>query len=68
MINADVIEEFALGVEKDFLRRKEVPSHAYYGIQTSCAVENFPIIHYRVHPVLNKSLDIVKKAAVLAVL
>ena len=40
-------------IEKDFLGEKEVPSVAYYGVQTLRAVENFPlqdtnssVIHY----------------------
>lgn len=66
MINTEVTEEVSLRVEKDFLGTKEVPSHAYYGIQTLRAVENFPITHYRVHPELIKALAIVKKAAALA--
>lgn len=33
-------------IEKDFLGEKEVPSIAYYGVQTLRAVENFPI--YRI--------------------
>lgn len=66
MINTNVTEEFGVRIEKDFLGTKEVPSDAYYGIQTLRAVENFPITHYRVHPELIKALAIVKKAAALA--
>ena len=39
-------------IEKDFLGEKEVPSVAYYGVQTLRAVENFPITGYRIHPSL----------------
>lgn len=53
-------------IEKDFLGSKEVPVHAYYGIQTLRAVENFPITGYRIHEDLIKALAIVKKAAALA--
>lgn len=53
-------------IEKDFLGEKEVPIHAYYGIQTLRAVENFPITGYRVHEELIKALAMVKKAAALA--
>ena len=35
-------------IEKDFLGEKEVPSVAYYGVQTLRAVENFPITGYRI--------------------
>ncbi|HFJ9282730.1 TPA: aspartate ammonia-lyase [Bacillus toyonensis] len=50
-------------IEKDFLGEKEVPSVAYYGVQTLRAVENFPITGYRIHPSLITAMAIVKKAA-----
>ncbi|KLU64861.1 aspartate ammonia-lyase [Desulfosporosinus acididurans] len=53
-------------VEKDFLGSKEVPSDAYYGIQTLRATENFPITGYRIHEDLIKAMAIVKKAAAKA--
>ncbi|HHT7153860.1 aspartate ammonia-lyase [Bacillus cereus] len=53
-------------IEKDFLGEKEVPSAAYYGVQTLRAVENFPITGYRIHPSLITAMVIVKKAAALA--
>lgn len=53
-------------VEKDFLGSKQVEKHAYYGIQTLRAVENFPITGYRVHYDLIKAMGIVKKAAAQA--
>ncbi|MEB9556541.1 aspartate ammonia-lyase [Bacillus cereus] len=53
-------------IEKDFLGEKEVPSAAYYGVQTLRAVENFPITGYRIHPSLISAMAIVKKAAALA--
>jgi len=59
-----VMTEFR--IEKDFLGEKEIPKNAYYGVQTTRAVENFPITGYRIHPELIKSLGIVKKAAALA--
>ncbi|KAF9122722.1 hypothetical protein BGX30_001811, partial [Mortierella sp. GBA39] len=45
---------------------KEVPNHAYYGIQTLRAKENFPITGQRLHPELIRSMAMVKKAAALA--
>lgn len=48
-------------IEKDFLGEKEVPMHAYYGVQTMRAVENFPITGYKIHEGLIKALAIVKK-------
>ncbi|GAB6447038.1 MULTISPECIES: aspartate ammonia-lyase [Bacillus] len=53
-------------IEKDFLGEKQVPSVAYYGVQTLRAVENFPITGYRIHPSLITAMAIVKKAAALA--
>lgn len=52
--------------EKDFLGQKEIPAHAYYGIQTVRAVENFPITGYRIHEELIKALAMIKKAAAIA--
>lgn len=49
-------------IEKDFLGEKEVPSIAYYGVQTLRAVENFPITGYRIHPSLITAMAIVKKS------
>ncbi|OXM84567.1 aspartate ammonia-lyase [Paenibacillus rigui] len=53
-------------MEKDFLGEKEVPLHAYYGIQTMRAVENFPITGYTLHQELIVAMAMVKKAAALA--
>ncbi|WP_054025693.1 aspartate ammonia-lyase [Bacillus sp. FJAT-28004] len=53
-------------VEKDFLGSKEVPSDAYYGIQTLRAVENFPITGYRIHEELIRAMATVKHAAAAA--
>ena len=52
--------------EKDSLGHKEVPGHAYYGIQTARAVENFPISGLRAHPTLIRAIAMVKEAAALA--
>lgn len=53
-------------METDFLGTKEVPTEAYYGIQTMRAAENFPITGYRVHKELIQALAIIKKAAAMA--
>ncbi|BAU27117.1 aspartate ammonia-lyase [Aneurinibacillus soli] len=53
-------------VEKDFLGEKQVPLHAFYGVQTMRAIENFPITGYRIHESLIVAMAIVKKAAALA--
>ena len=66
MANIEIPEKQNVRIEKDFLGTKEVPTYAYYGIQTLRAVENFPITGYQIHPELIKALGIVKKAAALA--
>ncbi|MDN4608492.1 aspartate ammonia-lyase [Sporosarcina highlanderae] len=53
-------------IERDFLGEKEVPGHAYYGIQTIRATENFPITKERMHPELIRAIGIVKKAAAIS--
>ncbi|NRF95939.1 aspartate ammonia-lyase [Paenibacillus frigoriresistens] len=53
-------------MEKDFLGSKEVPSDAYFGIQTLRAVENFPITGYRIHEELIRAMATVKHAAAAA--
>jgi aspartate ammonia-lyase len=53
-------------LEKDFLGEKEVPLHAYYGIQTLRAVENFPITGYTIHKELITAMAMVKQAAATA--
>lgn len=55
-------------LEHDLLGDRQVPSDAYYGIQTLRAVENFAItgLCLRDYPSLVRSLAMVKKAAVRA--
>lgn len=55
-------------IEHDFLGEKEIPSDAYYGIQTLRAIENFYItgIPVSCEPLLIKSFGYVKKAAAMA--
>ena len=53
-------------LEKDSLGYKEVPAHAYYGIQTARAVENYPVSGLRAHPTLIRAIAMVKEAAALA--
>ncbi|MDP4157846.1 MAG: aspartate ammonia-lyase, partial [Bacillota bacterium] len=50
-------------IEKDFLGEKQIPSNAYYGVQTMRAVENFPITGSKLDPALIKAMAMVKKAA-----
>ncbi|MCL2498828.1 MAG: aspartate ammonia-lyase [Defluviitaleaceae bacterium] len=51
---------------QDSLGAVNIPTHAYYGINTRRALENFPITNYQLHPELIKSLAMVKKAAAFA--
>lgn len=53
-------------IEKDSLGSLEVPKKVYYGIQTVRALGNFKITKETLHPVLIKSLGLVKKATTLA--
>jgi aspartate ammonia-lyase len=55
-------------LEHDFLGEREIPTDAYYGIQTLRALENFHItgIPLRVEPLFVQALAYVKKAAALA--
>ena len=55
-------------IEKDSLGERKVPVHAYYGVQTVRAMENFqvtgiPISHYPLHI---EALACIKQAAALA--
>ncbi len=52
--------------ERDLLGEKQVPADAYYGIQTTRALENFRITGQRLHPALVRGLAQVKKAAAQA--
>jgi aspartate ammonia-lyase len=49
--------------EKDSLGTKEVAENAYYGIQTTRAMENYPISGIRAHPTLIRAIAMVKQAA-----
>jgi len=51
--------------EKDFLGEREIPADVYWGVQTSRAVENFPISGLRAHPDLVRAMALIKKAAAL---
>jgi aspartate ammonia-lyase len=53
----------AVRTEKDSLGTVEVPLAAYYGAQTTRAIENFPISGLRAHPLLIRAIGMVKLAA-----
>lgn len=59
-----ITDEFR--IEKDSLGSVEVPSHALYGVQTMRATKNFPITGLKTHPVMIRSLGMIKKACALA--
>ena len=52
--------------ETDSLGAVRVPAEAYYGAQTQRAVENYPISGLRAHPVLIRSIAMVKQSAARA--
>ena len=52
-------------VEKDYLGPVNVPSDAYYGVQTTRALENFKISGQRAHPLFIRTSALVKWAAAL---
>src|SRR5438552_14998880 len=49
--------------EKDSLGTRQIPADRYYGIQTTRAVENYPISGMRAHPTLIRAFGMVKEAA-----
>ena len=53
-------------LEKDSIGECEVAFHAYYGIQTQRAIENYPISGYRAHPQLIHAMGMIKKASARA--
>jgi len=55
-------------VEHDSLGSRDIPDHAWFGIQTLRAIENFPISGVKIgsFPHLIRALALVKKAAALA--
>jgi aspartate ammonia-lyase len=52
--------------EKDSLGYKDVPAEAYYGIQTTRAIENYPISGMRAYPALIRAIAMEKEAAAAA--
>ncbi len=53
-------------IEKDEFGTLEVPSSAYYGINSLRNKNNFTVSKFKVHKQMIKSLSIVKKACALA--
>ncbi len=55
--------EFRL--EKDSIGEKQVPTEAYYGVQSLRGAENFVITHTRMHDEMINSLAYIKKACAI---
>jgi len=53
-------------IETDLLGQKEIPNHAYYGINTARALDNFQVTGRCVNDKLILSIVLVKKAAAMA--
>jgi aspartate ammonia-lyase len=62
------MENSQFRIEHDFIGEKAIPAHAYYGVQTMRALENFNItgIPISKEPLFIKAFGYVKKAAALA--
>jgi aspartate ammonia-lyase len=52
-------------IEKDSLGERQIPEEAYWGAQTSRAVENYPISGQRAHPEMVKAYARMKQACAL---
>ena len=59
------MEKYGLRYERDSLGERQIPNDAYYGIQTYRAFENFQISGTQIHPQMNRSYLLLKKAAAL---
>ena len=53
-------------IEADSIGSLEVPSDAYYGVQSLRAKRNFPITGTSIHPVMIQNLAKIKKAAAIS--
>ena len=53
-------------MEADSIGTLEVPSDAYYGVQSLRAKRNFPITGTPIHPVMIQNLAKIKKAAAIS--
>jgi len=53
-------------IERDSMGEREIPNHAYYGIQTLRAIENFPISGIKPLPTYIDACVLIKKATAIA--
>jgi fumarate hydratase class II len=50
-------------IERDTMGELAVPAHAYYGVQTARAIENFPISSLRFPRAMIRAMGLIKRAA-----
>jgi len=50
-------------MERDTMGELPVPAHAYYGVQTARAIENFPISSLRMPRAMIRAMGLIKRAA-----
>lgn len=60
------MRENSYRVESDFLGEKQIPSHAYYGVQTVRAHENFQVTGQTIDPHVIQAFGMIKKSAAQA--
>ena len=65
MYNKKEVNIMKYRIERDSVGEKQVPSEAYYGVQSLRAFENFSITGRHLHPKMVKNLAIIKKACVI---
>jgi fumarate hydratase, class II len=53
----------ATRIERDTMGELAVPAHAYYGVQTARAIENFPISGMRMPRSVIRAMGLIKRAA-----
>ncbi|MFP4122249.1 MAG: aspartate ammonia-lyase [Coleofasciculus sp.] len=53
-------------IEQDSMGERQIPNHAYYGIQTLRAIENFPISGIKPLPTYIDACVLIKKATAIA--
>jgi fumarate hydratase, class II len=53
----------ATRIERDTMGELAVPAHAYYGVQTARAIENFPISALRMPRSVIRAMGLIKRAA-----
>ena len=53
----------ATRIERDTMGELAVPAHAYYGVQTARAIENFPISGLRMPRSVIRAMGLIKRAA-----